>query len=475
MKKSALCPILSRLSGRVLSSDFRETVKNFFEGLGFLLLLATLTLVGHIFSLDGFTMCAILAISALGIILTRSILLSVPALLIFVFQMSVENAPSIPSFSDYYFSGWRALLLPAFLLIFAFSLFYTFLKERVWSVESLKSLPDVKVALPLALAFILNGAFSGEWSARSLVFGLLQILSFFLIGYFFYLGFFGISRGKLIDYFTLVASVIAAVLVFETLWLYATGGVVIDGVADKGRVLYGWGIWTTAGMDMAVLIPLLFLGASRSRRPWIYLLLVHLTYASAVLTLSRNALIFATAALLASACFYVLRAPFGRRLLRVYLVLLALALFAFPLYLPKLSSLLSDYIERGFSDNGRLALWRYGLDRFLEAPVFGKGFFAIEPDTFRAQNFFPPMLHNTAVQLSASMGIFGLVSYVIYRASMLQGLLRSLNSDTVYVLLSMLTLLFMSLLDNFVFYIQPMFLFSVEYALIHSVKREHAR
>jgi hypothetical protein len=106
-------------------------------------------------------------------------------------------------------------------------------------VESLKSLPDVKVALPLALAFILNGAFSGEWSARSLVFGLLQILSFFLIGYFFYLGFFGISRGKLIDYFTLVASVIAAVLVFETLWLYATSGVVTDGVADKGRVLYG--------------------------------------------------------------------------------------------------------------------------------------------------------------------------------------------------------------------------------------------
>ena len=475
MKKSALCPTLLRLSERVSSSDFREDAITFFEGSGFLLLLAALTLLGHIFSLDGITMCLMLLVSSLAVRITHSILQGVPSLLIFIFQMSVRNAPSIPSFSDYYFSGWRAFLLPAFLLIFAFSLFYTFFTKREWNVQSLKSLPDIKTALPLALAFLLNGAFSGEWCASSLVFGLLQIVSFFLIGYFFYLGFFGISSKKIINYFALTASVIAAVLVIETLWLYVAGEVVTDGVADKGRVLYGWGIWTTAGMDMAVLIPLVFLGASRSAKPWIYLTIAHLTYASAVLTLSRNALVFATAALVASAIFYILRARHGKRLFKIYAAVLCVAVLLLPIYSSRLLSLLSDYLERGFSDNGRLTLWRYGLDRFLEAPIFGKGFFAIEPDTFRAQNFFPPMLHNTAVQLSASMGIFGLVSYIIYRVSMLRGLLRPKNSDTVYLLLSILTLLFMSLLDNFVFYIQPMFLFSVEYALIHSVKREHAR
>jgi hypothetical protein len=453
-----------------LSFDFKKRDENFLLGRGYVLLLAVLTLLGHMLALDAVTMCISLAFASFSVLLTRSLLPVMPTLLIFIFQMSVKNAPSIPSFSDHYFTGWRAILLPVFLLIFTISAVYIFFSERKWSFSDVKSLPDFKAAMMLALAFLLNGAFSGEWRLSSLGFGVLQIMSFFLIGYFFRLGFFGIDRDKLIDYFSLVAAVIGVVLVIETAWLYLTGGVVAEGVADKGRVLYGWGIWTTAGMDMAVLIPVIFLGASRSAHPWIYLTVAHLTYVSAVLTLSRNALIFATLSLIFSAIFYIFRAPLGKRLLRVYLVLFALSAAAAPLYFPKLLSLLSDYVERGFSDNGRLSLWRYGLDRFLEAPLFGKGFFAIEPDTFRAQNFFPPMLHNTLIQLAASTGIFGLASYLIYRVKMLAGLLKSLNSHTVYLFISMTTLLLMSLLDNFVFYIQPTFLFSVEYALIHSTK-----
>jgi hypothetical protein len=226
--------------------------------------------------------------------------------------MSVKNAPSIPSFSDHYFTGWRAILLPVFLLLFTISAVYIFFSERKWSFSDVKSLPDLKAALPLALAFLLNGAFSGEWRLSSLGFGILQIMSFFLIGYFFYLGFSSIEKERLVDYFSFVATVIAAVLILETAWLYLTGGVVSDGIADKGRVLFGWGIWTTAGMDMAVLIPLIFLAASRSEHPWIYLSVAHLTYVSAVLTLSRNALIFATAALFTSAIVYVLKSPHGK-------------------------------------------------------------------------------------------------------------------------------------------------------------------
>ena len=428
-----------------------------------MMLLAFITLVGHVLSLDGVTVPLMLTLTSFAVLISGGLLPLLPTLLIFIYQISVKNSPAIPSFSDYYFTGWRLpiFLISLFLLIAV--CIYTLFRSASFRAISL---PDLKASIPLALAFLFNGAISGEWSIKSLGFGALQIISFFLIGYFFYLGLEKYSKNELIDYFSFVCTVICAILVIETLNLYLYGNVISGGTAEKGRVLYGWGIWTTAGMDMAVLIPIAFMRAARSRHPIPYLVIAHLTYASAVLTLSRNALVFGTLALIFSALIYALYAPKGRSLLKVYVSVLVVGILSLPFFFGGLAALFRDYLDRGLSDNGRIALWKYGIDKFLEAPIFGKGFYAINPDTFRAQNFFPTMLHNTAVELLAAMGMFGFFSYVIYRVNMLRGIIKCTTRDTAYILISMLTLLLMSLFDNFVFYIQPMFLFAAEYAII---------
>ena len=412
-----------------------------------------------------------LALASASLIFASSYLPLCSVLLIFIYQMSVKNAPSMPSFSDYYFTSWRGVLLASFALSLFASLVYSLVFKLKIRWRDIKSLPNIKSACILSAAFLLNGAFSGEWLWQSLAYGALQIVSFFLIGYIFLIAFRGLGREHLLDYFTCLCAAIALVLVLETVNLYLFGGVVSGGEAQKGLVLYGWGIWTTAGMDMAVLIPVLFLGALRSRRQALYLLLAHATYISSLLTLSRNALTFATLALAVSAALYIRYADNARPLLRVYIGVGILVIFALPLYVDDLSLLFSDLLNRGFSDNGRFALWKYGLDSFLDAPLFGKGFFALETDTFRAENFFPPMLHNTAVQLLASMGLFGFFAYSFYRVNMLRSLIKRIDYEGAFLLVSMLTLLFMSLFDNFVFHVQPMFLFSAEYAILWSVSK----
>ncbi len=465
MRKNASFLTLSRFCERASSFDFRRRISSFFDGRGFIVLLAGLTLVGHIFALDVLTMCLSFALAAASLWLASSLLPTVASAVMFIYQMSLEHAPSMPSFSDHYFTSHRLPLLIALAAVFFVSLICALLRMGI-KTRDIASLPNIKGAAVLSAAFVLNGVMSGEWRWQSLAFGVVQILSFFVIGYVVLLGIRGAVLEHVLDYFTFLCAALAAVLVLQTLHLYLFCGVISDGEAQKGMVLYGWGIWTTAGMDMAVLIPPLFLGALRSRVPHFYLLLAHLTYLSSVLTLSRNALVFSTLALAVSAVLYIRRAKNARPLVCVYLSLGVLLLSGLPLYAERISRLFSDFFERGFSDNGRLELWSYGIECFLDAPLFGKGFFALNTDTFRAENIFPPMLHNTAVQLLASTGLFGFFAYIIYRVGMLRSLIRRRGDGDDFLLLSMLTLLMMSMLDNFLFHIQPLFLFSAEYAVL---------
>ena len=163
MKKSAFFPIRLRLSEKAFSFD---AAKSFFEGRPFVMLLAFITLAGHVLSLDGVTVPLMLTLTSFAVLISESLLPLLPTLLIFIYQISVKNSPAIPSFSDYYFTGWR---LPAFLaaliLLFLVCLCTFFLRASF----KVKSLPDLKASIPLALAFLFNGAISGEWRDRKSV------------------------------------------------------------------------------------------------------------------------------------------------------------------------------------------------------------------------------------------------------------------------------------------------------------------
>ena len=465
MKKNALCLTRLQLFARVLVFRTRGIVHSFFDGSAYAVCLGGLCIIGHIFAADMITMSLSLLLTGVGILLLHNLLPLVATMMLFIYQISVSNSPASPSFSDYFMSPLRMIPLIALLVFVLLSAVYVMLRYRAPSVNEIAALPGIGASILLAAALMLNGVLSGQWRTESLIFGVVQAIALVAIPYVLIFGLLGISRERLLASFCTVCAVAAAVLVIETVHLYLTGGVVVDGAVDKGRVLFGWGIWTTAGMDMSVLIPILFLGAMRGRAAPIYLILAHLCYTSAVLTLSRNALVFATLSFVLSAIVYSVFGMYGVAYRRAIGVLAMLAVIFSPFYADSVARLLGDYIERGFSDNGRFALWSYGVECFLESPIFGKGFFALKTDTFRAENIFPPMLHNTLVELAAATGAAGLVSYLIFRVRTLFLFLRGITVEKLLLFFSMLTLLAMSLFDNFVFHVQPTFVFSACYAV----------
>ena len=457
---------LSGLSERC-RLDLRGAACRFLGGRAYPAVIAVLVVIGHIFAVELYTNILICISSALGFLLLDSARHFILPLCAYIYQISVKYAPGMPSYSDHNFSGVRGLTVVLLLFLLFSSVIAFSVRCRLFSMKKLLDAPLFIPSAALAVALALNGVLGGEWRAASLGYGVAVALSWFLVFYFFLFAFEREDADELLSYFLYVTALITAILVVETADLYLFRGVVgPDGVANKEAVLYGWGIWATAGVGLAVLIPTLLLGAMHRRHPLPYMALAITSLVAIALNLSRGALLVGAlvfAVGMVTGCFCGRR----RRLFRAAaLVGGSATALGVALFFDRLRELLRDYFDRGFSDNGRLALWKYGAESFFDAPLFGKGFFGLQTDTFQAIELIPQMLHNTPVQIAASMGVFGLLAYGAYRVKSLRHILRRPTVEKCMVGLSMLALLLSSLFDNFIFYIQPMFYYSVEFALV---------
>ena len=270
----------------------------------------------------------------------------------------------------------------------------------------------------------------------------------------------------LVKYFAYISLLMAGVIIIEMAHLFITAdNIFIDGSIVKESVALGWGIWNIMGTSLAVLIPVLFLGVEKCKYPWLYFTFAVLTYIFAVLTMSRNALVFATLAF----CACVIIFSFCGKNKKVFRVIscvgiLAVVLFAV-LFFGKIKVMLGDYFNRGFSDNGRYDLWRLAIDTFLAHPVFGNGFYGFFTDAVFEFGNVPRMAHNTVFQILSSMGIFGIFAYLWYRVESARVFFRRPSFSKTMLGLSVLVFLLGGLLDNFVFNIHPPLYYTVALAI----------
>ena len=273
-------------------------------------------------------------------------------------------------------------------------------------------------------------------------------------------------------YMAYISMLIAIVLIGQMCDLYLTSDEIFrDGTIVKDRVFLGWGIWNLVGVCISMLIPMIFYGAMNNKYPWLYFTVATLALFAAILTMSRNALIFASLSYGACAiigCFKG-KNKLGFRIITSAGVLALLAgIFVF---MPKIKALLGDYFERGFDNNGRFELWSAGIDNFLSAPIFGDGFYGYGEYPL-AHGPLPKMAHNTVIELLSATGAVGILAYAWYRVKSLLPVFRCPSLMKTMAALSIAVILGGSLLDNFVFNVYPMFYYTVLLALIHRAEKE---
>ncbi len=468
----------------------RESLRSFFMGKIYPAVVAVIVIVGYFTGLEFYLHLINMALACTALVVCDSLRPVMMPLCSFVFQISMKNTPANfnpEGASNYYFEGARLpILVVSFVAVFI-ALVYFFIKNRLITTKALSSLPYLIPTGVLTLAFLLGGAFSGEWTSDELGFVLVQLVCWFVIFYIFVLGLKNENAKELTGYFAYITSLIAIILIAEVLEIYLTTDNMMSAEGefiDRNLLKYGWGVCNTGAQALGVLVPVLFIGAVKNEKPThriYYFLIATLAFIGSIMNASRTALLTGAPIYIACIIIYVLKSKHKiRNLIEMFSVLAVVVLVLLPIS-DGLDLLVDNYLTRGVNDSGRYAIWDHGIEVFKENPIFGLGTIALSkasPYSFTYAEFIPFMMHNTPVHMLAAYGGFGFLAYLFYRVCTVIPFIKKPTFEKSMLGIALLSVIVGSLLENFVFYILPMFYFSVCFAVaekhIEEEKREAA-
>lgn len=450
----------------------RAAVEKFFSGKLYAFLVTALVLIAHTTATELYIMPILCVAATVGFIICDSIRHFLPLLLTFIYMVNAKHSPGVPYWSDYYSSGLRLGIIIFFFVILGIGLLYYIIRRVIPRMKG-RMPPMLIPILILSVSFMTNGLFYPEYTANNLIYGGAQVLVYFVLFYAVYYGLENEDTDAIISYFTYLGLLIAMVLLGEMAFIFLTydGIFTPDGSIVKTMILTGWGVSNPLGFSLGILMPLLTLGAMRSKRfaPVYYLVFI-LCWAGATLTLSRNALLCAGTALLVCS---ILGCFIGRnkKMFRICAcVIVGVAAIASLLFFNKITVLIQGLLNQGFNNNGRYFLWNLAIDFYKSAPIFGVGFYGFDDGTHvNVAKFLPVMAHNTVPQLLASMGLFGTAAYSFYRLATLRTFFKKMTVDKLMLFGIFLYFGVSSLLDNFVFYIYTAFLYVVALAIAQKI------
>lgn len=322
-------------------------------------------------------------------------------------------------------------------------------------------------------ALLLNGVLSLAWNPINLLYGVIIALSLTLC----YCLFVAIlSRSKDGIAYTckaLIATALAVsaqvLIIAYRLHLNDNLFITLDsGALRVNRVMLamGWGFPTTVGAVIALAIPAALYLAHSRRFPILSYVTAAFLWGMTLFIDTRSAILFGCITLIGGVVFCCISGK-NKKINRIFtlltlgvfaLTLIALLIFNFNNFLNIFNTILhtlrldfgTDSTE-SFAElfGSRADIWLEGLRGFLRAPLFGAGFMHGD---FGIDMVYSNMHHNIFIEFLGSMGLLGLLALLIHLRHCIEVLIRRFSLDKLLLLGVPLSLLGMSLLDNFFFY-----------------------
>lgn len=456
----------------------KEKLTPFFEGYAYPVLVAAMVLLGHRTGFEFYINLINCLLFLLALSVCDTVRPIIPFALTFVYQVSVVNSPAAPTLSKYYFTGIRLPLLLLLAVLLLAGIIYYVLRTELWRSVSLRTTPLLLPLLLLAAVFLYSNLTSKKYFFGNLLFSIIQIFSFVIIFLLFYHGLEKEDPKKIFDYFCYVSTIVSLLLIAELALLYLDGDVINDqGQIEKTKIFTGWGVSTSIGAVLSILIPINFYRALKGPARIFHFAVATLLLVASACSMSRNALLFgaiAYAVCLIIACVY----SEYKRLFRIGSgVLFAVTLVLLLVFHADIIRLFNEYFALGFHNDGRFAIWRNAIWAFKKSPIFGVGFFidALQLLNNYGISLFPVMIHNTPLQFLASCGLIGLLFYLVYRIMTLRPFLRHPSFEKTFLGITILVFLAESLLDVFVFTVYPLIYYNIALAIAHHLAREDER
>ena len=338
----------------------------------------------------------------------------------------------------------------------------------------------------IAFALVFNGVFSPTWVPLDMAFGLL-IAGGLMLMYFVVLAVSNHTH-DLVNYICTVCLVCGLMISLQSVILLARtasdGHLFIKeagqltGRVNRRYLVLGWGVANLiAGMLALLIPPVMYLAYCRKYSVLSYLSAVFM-YVIIVLLNARTSMLMGGIILI----LCIILCCFGKnkatnRLLTLFIVLaavlggiIAMSVIGFD----KLPEYIANLLRFEDGDSARFPRWLNGMGDFAKAPVFGAGFMDGGVDVDIDGNMYSNMYHNIGVEILGSLGIVGALAFIVHIKGMLELCLRKFRTERFLIGLGAVTVIMISLLDNFFFYFSAQIFYGA-YLAVAEVQLEYTR
>lgn len=330
----------------------------------------------------------------------------------------------------------------------------------------------------LCAAFLLNGLFIKEYDPLNFVYGLL-LTFFFLIAFLLFKDNLKIS-GKNFKYIAWTFVALSALLIIELIEEYLTvENLFVDGVINRGKILFGWGVYNIYGMLIVLCIPPVLYLAGKYKYGFVLTIYSAFVVLASLACTSRQAMI--CSAVLYPVCIIILlikgknkNANFAAVGGLLLICAVITGVFSEFIYVNVKKIFDNVFIDGALNGSGRWRLWKAGWNAFISAPVFGRGFFDLtDGRNASGLGIIPIMYHNTFIELLAACGFVGFAAYGVHRAQTVLSYFKRITVDRTFIVLTISALLMTSLLDNHIFYLIPSCFYTILVSVLVGSEKEH--
>ena len=331
----------------------------------------------------------------------------------------------------------------------------------------------------MSVSFVLGGALTEYYKSNTIYYSLV-LGGLFIIPYLVLMLTIDFTKLR-VDYFAYLLLVFGIVLTIELAHIYLSQGLenIFNGEVNKSFIYTGWGIDNNIGGALTLSTVSSAYLSIKKRFGFLYLPFLFINLISVVFTLSRAAILTIILLFIISIVLIIIYSKRKRRLINIITLLILVSLsilsyFIFKKYIDKvvepiLNTLLKEDLDA--ISSGRLTIYKYGIDQFLNNKLFGVGFFSLEIHSapYLQTGFVPARYHNTIVQILSSSGLFGIITYLIHRVSTITPLFKKPKEEEIFIFLSILGLILSSLLDCHLFNLGPTMEYSILLALYNGI------
>lgn len=398
----------------------------------------------------------IIVIFALGILLLCDDTIPIiPLLCIGYMTFSTKNNPIDKTASFIYGSSFKINMI---IIIVILSI--SFITRLIIDIYRKKNLKKPKFLLSitlLSLFLVLGGIGSDYYKGMSSIYGMLVGISFGFV--YLFLHFTIDSKNLKLDYFARVFMYIGLGITIQIINMYYNAGFTND-VFDRGLLRTGWGIYNNVGCVMCVCLPAAFYLSIKNEKNLVYSIITHIIYIALIFTQSRAGILMGTFLYIICTILLIIfsnKKQILNHLVMLFAILITIGLISI-INFNIIKNIFNSLFIAKFDDSSRFELYKGGWNAFKTNPIFGTGFYDYDHSYsvhFSKTSFLPPRYHNTIVQMIASCGILGLLSYLYHRFDTLLAICKKPSLEKTFIGLCISGILLTSLLDCHFFNIGP--------------------